>query len=236
MPVKKVAFFVEGYTEQEFLKKLLIEVFGVNNIDFEVKRVYGGGKTNITYTTLETPAEQTALRYYILIYNCGGDSSIKSYILDQRQSLISAGYLKIVGLRDVYPNVLREDINKLILGLNFKVPQAEVKISFVISVMEIESWFLAEELHFKVIDPKLELEDIEAQFGFNPKSYNTELIDEPGKTINEIYATVGKTYKKKKKSIDRTISALDIANVYFEVKNRIGSLNTLIDEIEDVIL
>jgi hypothetical protein len=231
MELKKIAFFVEGYTEQEFLKKLLIEVFGSKKISVEINEIKGGSKVKISYTTIETPTISENTQYYILIYNCGGDSSIKSYILDRRISLKNSGYKKIIGLRDVYPDFKRNEIHKLLYGLNFRIPQNEIPIIFILSVMEIESWFIAEDKHFPIIDSNLSNSSINSVFGFNPSNHNTELIDEPSVTLKAIYKSVGKTYKKEKEYIDRTILALDYSNLYFNVNTRISSFKQLTDEI-----
>lgn len=231
MALTKIAFFVEGYTEQEFLKRLLIEVFDNKKIGIEIKEIKGGSKTGISYTSIVTPTITETTQYYVLIYNCGGDKSIKSYILDRRNSLIQAGYKKIVGLRDVFPDCKREEIERFMYGLYFRLPQKDITISFILSTMEVESWFIADENHFSKIDDRLTSEKIESDFGFNPTYYNTELIDNPASTLKAIYQTVGKTYKKEKDIINRTVESLDYCNLYLNVNTRIPSFKTLTDEI-----
>lgn len=234
MDIIKVAFFVEGYTEQEFLKRLLIEVFGSKKICVEIKKIRGGSKAKISFTKIETPKITDDVKYYVMIYDCGGDSAIKSYMLDRRINLINAGYKKIVGFRDVYPDFNRNEIADLLKGLYFRLPQKDIPISFVLSTMEVESWFIAEETHFAKIDQSLTNEKIENDFGFNPAIYNTELIDEPASKLKEIYNTVGTTYKKEKESICRTLECLDYGNLYFNVNNRIASFKNLTDEIDQI--
>lgn len=234
MEYRKIAFFVEGYTEQQFVKKLLTEIFGKKSLGIEVKEVKGGKKVAISYTTIETPEVTDDTKFYVLIYNCNGDGKIKSYILDHRVNLIKAGYEKVIGLRDLFPDFTREEIHDLITGLNYKLPQKDLPIKFVLSIMEIESWFLAEENHFINIDSDLTLEHINEKFGFDFKSHNTELIDEAAETLKQIYCSVGKTYKKEAEYIDRTINAMDFTNVYFNVQKRIASLKNLIEEFEEV--
>ncbi|MGV8830295.1 MAG: DUF4276 family protein [Breznakibacter sp.] len=234
MKLIKTAFFVEGYTEQEFLKRLLVEIFGNKEIGIQIEEIKGGSKVGISFTKLETPALTDDVKYYVLIYNCGGDGAIKSYMLDRRSSLINAGFRKIVGLRDVYPDFKRDEIQKLIKGLYFQLPQKDIPISFILSTMEVESWFLAECNHFQNIDKSLTSDRIEQAFGFNPIVYNTELIDEPANTLKAIYKTVGKTYKKEKEIISRTIESLDYGNLYLSVNARIPSFKQLTDEIESI--
>lgn len=231
MSIRKIAFFVEGYTEQGFLKRLLTEIFNQKDIGIEIKEAKGGKRIKISYTTIESPTLTEETKYYVLIYNCGGDSAIKSYIMDRRSTLIKSGFEKIIGFRDVYPDVKREEIHRLLYGLNYKTPQKDITIKFILSVMEVEGWFIADENHYSNIDNNLLTKDILANFGFDPAEYNTELIDEPADTLKAIYQTVGKTYKKEEKIIDRTINALDYGNLYLNVNNRIPSFKELTDEI-----
>ena len=156
----KIAFFVEGYTEQQFVRNILIEIFGIKKIAIEVQEVKGGNKVSTSYTKIATANETDTTKYFVLVYNCNGDSSIKSYILDQRNNLIKAGYSKVIGLRDVYPDITRAEISKLRDGLKYGVPQKDLPISFVLSIIEIEAWFLAEEFHFSKINEKLTFEHL----------------------------------------------------------------------------
>ena len=116
--MKKIAFFVEGLTEQLFIEKLLSEVFDNKKIAIEVKKIRGGTKIPISITAISTPTVSQNTNYYILIYDCGGDSNIRSYIQDRRENLIKSGYKKVIGIRDVYPDFSRNEIHKLLYGLN----------------------------------------------------------------------------------------------------------------------
>ncbi len=231
MNMIKIAFFVEGYTEEEFLTRMLFQVFGIKKIGIERIKIRGGSKSPISYTTLATPDVSESFQYYILIFNCGGDAAIRSHMLDRRGSLISAGYRKIIGFRDVFP-IVRSEIHKLKYGLYYKIPQTKISISFVLSVMEVESWFLADEFHYLRIDDRLTNEFILKKFGFDPRVYNTELIENPANLLKLIYGSVGKTYRKEKRIIDRTIGELDFANLYINSSLRISSLKELTDEID----
>jgi hypothetical protein len=236
MEYKKIAFFVEGYTEQEFVRKLLIEIFGSKRIAIEISKIKGGKTIPICHTILESAITTDETLYYILIYDCSGDGSIKSYILEHRDNLIKAGYLKVIGLRDIYPDFAREDIFELKKGMYGNLPQKNLPIKFVISIMEIESWFLADENHYEKIDSVLSLDYLKQHFNFDPSTEDTQLIDEAANFLKKIYTNVGTTYVKEKASIDRTINALDFSNVYFVVGDRIDSLKKLIDEFEEVLL
>lgn len=229
--MKRIAFFVEGLTEQLFIEKLLNEIFDQKKIAIEVKKIKGGKRIPIALTTISTPIISQTTNYYILIYDCGGDGNIRSYIMDQRAGLLKAGYSKIIGIRDVYPDFSRSDIHKLQYGLNFKLPQKDLQTKFILSIMEIESWFLADENHYPNINSVLTRDFISQNSGFDPSTYNTQLFNEPANKLNEVYNLVGDSYVKENSVITRTVESLDYANLYFEVHKRISSFKELIDEI-----
>ena len=89
--------------------------------------------------------------YYVLIFDCGGETNVKSYMLAHRQKLVSNGYQMILGLRDVYPNFHREEVKKLRKGLNYKLPQKGARTHIHLAIMETEAWFLGEFHHLRKV-------------------------------------------------------------------------------------
>lgn len=229
--MKRVAFFVEGLSEQLFLEKLLLEIFSRNKIVVDCRKISGGSRIPVTITQISTPTLTVDREYYVLIYDCGGDANVGSYIRDQRESLKNHGYIKIVGIRDVYPQFTRSEIPRLLRSIHHGIPQKDIPVKFILSIMEIESWFLAEETHYPKINSSLTLSLIQSNKGFNPDSYDTQLFDMPAIKLNEVYQLVGMRYLKENSNISRTINAMDFANIYFEVQKRITSLKELINEI-----
>jgi hypothetical protein len=229
--MKRYAFFVEGITELLFLEKLLTEIFGQKKIVIDKRQIRGGSKNPISITTISTQGNIVNSSYYILIYDCGGDKSIRSYIQDQRNSLLKSGYSKLFGIRDVFPDFDRSEINDLRNGLNFGLPQKGLPTKFILSIMEIEAWFLAEENHFKNIDQKLTCDYIKNNYLFDPSNYDTEQRDNPASDLDKIYKLVGKSYRKEISIISRTINSIEYDNLYFNVINRVAALKDLITEI-----
>ena len=231
--MRKIAFFVEGLTERLFLEKLLRAIFAVKHIAIEIGRIRGGTTIPITITTISTPTITSDTKYYILIYSCGGDANVRSYIQDQRQSLINSGYQKVIGIRDVYP-ALRAEIPMLIAGLYYALPQAQLPIIFILNVMEMEATFLAEHTHFSRINAGINPALIQANLGFHPQNDNMELRNMPSQDLNNSYGLVGDTYVKTDVSIDRTTNALNYAEIYFDTRGRVNSLNLLLNEIDSL--
>ncbi len=229
--MKKVAFFVEGLTERIFLEKLFAAVFASRHLAIEVKKIKGGTRIPITITAITTPNLTDQIKYYILIYDCGGDSNVRSYIEEQRASLINNGYEKILGLRDVYP-IDRADIHKLLYGLNFKLQQKPIPVVFILAIMELEAWFIAEHTHFIKINSGLTVDIIRHTLGFDPSIDNMELKNQPAVDLNNCYNIVGDNYSKNEASLERTTSAIDYGEIYFNTRTRVNSLNLLLNEIE----
>jgi hypothetical protein len=83
--MKKIAIFVEGKTELQFARTLLIEIAGRKNIVFHEEVWHAGG-----FITLKTEAPNNATHFALLV-DCRGDGGVKSAILDRRDNLITAG-------------------------------------------------------------------------------------------------------------------------------------------------
>ena len=232
--LKRIAVFVEGLTEQIFVTKLFEEVLTTNKLAIVNTKMTGGVSCPININTIRAEIENADTEYYILIVDCSGDSTVKSYLLDQRQSLINAGYSVILGLLDLFPNT-KPEFHRKLAGLLYGVPQKPIPIKFTISIAEIESWFIGESTHFLNIDPSLTCGNIEGNIGYDPSTHDVEDIVHPTHDLNSIYQIVGKTYVKNKVSIQETIDALDYGEVFFELPNRIPSLQDFINKINEAI-
>lgn len=226
--MNKMAVFVEGLTEQIFIEKLLIEIAGRKDIHIEKCELTGGKKCPRKKINLQNKA--TGKKYFAYIINCRGDSTVKSDIVDNYDSLVSSGYNSIVGIRDVFP-VKRPEIPKLQRHIYFRVKIKPVAPVIILSVMEIEAWFLAEHSHFPKIHRALTAERIGQVFGFDPSRDDMQLRDQPSLDLHNIYALEGKAYRKKEWQALRTTKALDYANIYLDLCSKINPLNELTSEI-----
>ena len=92
--MNKLAVFVEGQTEQIFTEKLLIEVAGRKNICIEKQELRGGRKylrKRLYFKNLDTKK-----KYFAYIVDCQSDSTVKSDIMDNYNSLVREGYNSII--------------------------------------------------------------------------------------------------------------------------------------------
>ncbi len=227
--MKRLAIFVEGYTELVFADRLIREIAGDKNIRVEWRKIRGGTTTRRTMRLLQAAAPDTGQQFYVLIVDCGGDDAVKSKICDEYDSLAAKGYQTIIGIRDVRP-ILRADIPKLERGLPLRVKTKPIEVEFILSIMEIEAWFMAEHMHFNAIDVRLTPPFIQAIMGFDPSLDDMAQLDEPADDLNRIYSLVGDSYQKH--NSPRTVNAMDFGRVYIDLPPRYAYLQKLVTTID----
>ncbi|MCK5135862.1 MAG: hypothetical protein KAR19_08770 [Bacteroidales bacterium] len=222
--MKKLAIFVEGLTEQILVRHMLQAVLDRNRIAIQTVKITGGHNVRMSFTVMKAAHVDNLTDYYVLIYDCGGETNVKGYLMAHRDKLVSNGYKMIMGLRDVYPNFEREDIGKLLWGLNHKLPQKKVSTYIYLAIMETEAWFLGEYTHLRKISRKLTPEFVERHLGFNPKSQNMEERDHPADDMKAAYQLVGHDYTKKRDRLNAVVSKLDFNFFTHELADKMSSL------------
>jgi hypothetical protein len=110
------------------------------------------------------------------------------------------------------------DLPNLRTGLRYRLRTKPISVDFVLGVMEIEAWFLAEHTHFSRIHPRLSVSRIAAIHGFDPSVEDMQLRDHPALDLDTVYSLEGLAYKKTGGQIQRTVGALDYAEMYLEHK------------------
>ncbi|MBD2188500.1 DUF4276 family protein [Pseudanabaena mucicola] len=232
--MKRLAIFVEGQTEKIFVRKLLEEIAGKSNIAIAEQDMQGKQNSRFTVLTMSDPVTAQT-KYYVLICNSGSDNSVVSDIRDQYASLVSSGYSKIIGLRDVYPIPIA-DKGILEGSLRTVLPRGSVSSHIVLAIMEVEAWFLAEWKHFLKIDVNLTTSLIQSNLGFNPEVDNMENRNHPAEDLHQAYQLVGKSYRKKENQVNRVVSNLDYEFLYLQLAGIIPSLGKFISYIDDFMM
>ena len=171
----------------------------------------------------------TGQRYYVLIFDCGGDEQVKTRIIEEHPNLTAVGYSRVIGIRDVRP-IPQIDIPKLEAALPSLIDPLLAPVTFILAIMEIEAWFLAEATHYTRIDPSITVAAIRANLGFDPENDDMEQRLCPADDLNACYAIGGKTYVKHQAKI--TVDALDCALIYMDLRSRIQYLDRLISVID----
>ncbi len=227
--MNKLALFVEGYTELEFCTKLILEIAAANSVTIECRQITGGTTCRRRSQLIRTHTGDNENGHFIIVYDCGGDAAVKKRMMEEYGNLARAGYSKIICIRDVRPDFSRGEIPQLERGLPLYVRTKPIVVTFVLSVMEVEAWFLAEHTHFSKIDSMITVEAIAATLGFEPSTDDMRLRPVPSEDLDDCYAMAGQTYQKS--NVKRTIDALDTMRVYFNVADRFPHLKLLCTEL-----
>jgi hypothetical protein len=186
----------------------------------------------MSFTVMRAAHVDRLTDYYVLVYDCGGETNVKGYLLAQREKLVASGYELILGLRDVFPNFEREDILKLRKGLNYRLPQKKARTRIFLAVMETEAWFLGEFHHLRRVSRKLTPEFVKKHLGFNPRTDNMEERDRPAEDMKATYQLVGHDYTKKRDRLNAVVSKLDFKYFTHGLAQRLPSLGDLVDELD----
>jgi len=223
--IKKIAIFVEGYTEQQFVIRLLDAIAGVRGVSFEMMEQFEG---ILHSTELRMKADS---ELYVLLVNCRNDSQVKSQIIKQHEKLTNSGYSKIVGLRDVYPHPI-SDLPLVRQFASVGLPTQGAPIDVILAVMEIEAWIVEELTHYTRINAQMTPDAIRDK-GFDIIDKRGHEWSQPAEILNSIYSHWGLAYRKKQKQINRSIEALDLDELYLNVRSKSPSLDDLINSLEE---
>lgn len=229
----KIAFFVEGQTEQIFVNRLVKEIMGSQHVTVIQKKVSGG--TNAPkHEFIRSYSISKKSKYTILINDCGSDNRVKSEIIDNIFSLRESGYKYIIGLRDLYP-LSMDELPLLKKGLKFlpySLKDLNSPFDIVVAVQEVETWFLGEPNHFFRIDRRLTGRFIEKHLGFNPYMIDPSSRKHPSEDLDKIYKLIGKSYTKKYWQVEKIVNKLDFNIIRHELRRKLPSLDELISAIE----
>lgn len=228
--MNRLAIFVEGYTEVVFVEKLIEEIAGQNRVQIERREIRGGSKSPRTMKIIKAARMHPQQEYYVLLFDCGGDELVKTRIREEYNNLTKVGYSSLIGIRDVRPNFTYGDIPKLETSLPKYIKTKPAPVTFILAIMEIEAWFLAEATHFPRIDPSITVAAIKTNLGFDPENDDMELRLCPSDDLNACYAIGGKTYVKHDAKV--AVDALDYALIYTRLRTTIKYLNRLIAAID----
>lgn len=216
--MKKIAIFVEGQTEQIFVKQLIHQWYGYQNIQVVEEKIRGPQ----LFIRLKGVTAAFTFEYYFLIIDVGCDEKVASAVRDNAKHMLEVGYDKIIGLRDLYRNK-RAEKDKVLQSIQkilseFGCPS---KLKILLAIMEIEAWFLGDPGLFQKIDALLTPEYIEQQLGYDLSTADPEIAyDHPAEVIERIYKLVGKKYGKHEKDAYQIAHHINYAYLCLDVKEQ----------------
>jgi hypothetical protein len=231
--MRKIAFFVEGNTEMLFVERLIEQIAEVNSVHIAKKRIRGGGKSGkhpLSITEVDAVADATSQQFFVLIYDCGNDAQVAERLKRQHANLTAAGYEKIIGIRDVRPDFSKDEIPRLERVMRMYLKTSLAPVVFILSVMEVEAWFLAEYSHFEKIHPELTLELIHQETGLDLEALDVSTREHPAQDLTDIYSLRGEEYQKSRAI--STIESLDYAQLYYHTRDTVPGVGVLCNEID----
>jgi hypothetical protein len=228
--MNKLAVFVEGNTELVFVTQLLLELAGHSGVTITRQRLHGDAIRELRGRG--APPDEAAIM--VLVVDCSTDGRVRSAILDRKVELARAGYNRVIGLRDVFPTP-RANIAELSHRLQQGLDAIGVPARIVLAVMEIEAWFLAEHTHFVKLHPDLTPQKIFEVTGFDTVNDDPQSVDHPAALIEKIYAAVGLRYRKSNDDAHRIVANLDFDSLCVAVRERVPSLHSFLEELENFI-
>jgi len=154
---------------------------------------------------------------------------LRLHNLEEYKNLAAFGYKTIMGLRDAPRN--RADNSRLQTGLLQGIPTEPIPVLFILAIMEIEAWFLAEHKHFLKIDERLTPSRLNASLGFDPSIDDMRQRDRPAQDLDAAYQLVGARYKKGR-AAQRTVFLLDCARIAYEMSTTEPEIRRLVEAIE----
>lgn len=223
----KVAIFLEGQTEVEFVRHFIEAICGRRAVTYSFSKQVGG---RIEHVEIQHADDAVV---FVMLVNCQNDDQVKTQIKEQYDSLVRAGYTKIIGLRDVYP-LKFSDVDKIERHLQTGVPKGKVDATMYLAVMEVESWFLDEITHFQRIDQQLTEASV-VSAGYDIVNLRGKDWEHPAETLDAIYKLAGKRYRKKLRYIKRTVGALCANELYVSVRGRSESFDRFVTGLEDAL-
>ncbi len=228
--MRKVAIFVEGLTEQEFVVSLVSALVGKRGLHVILGRQW---KNKVTIKSTTAPIG--AIEFQVMVVDCANDEQVKTQIREQYPTLIAAGYTSIIGLRDVYPSP-RASLPYIQGKLYSGLPVVPIQPNMHLAVMEVEAWFIDEVSHFELIHPTLTVPFVVAN-NFDIIGNRGDTWGHPAEVLDRIYKLAGLSYlssagKKTRARIKRTVNAIAFDELYVTVQNRLMDLKAFISSIE----
>lgn len=108
--MKKIVVFTEGQGELIFVRHILIQLIGYEQLSFECFDLRSDLLLTVPYKHNPPNAQ-----IHYLIVNVGTDERVLSAIIDRYEKFVNQGF-EIVGLRDMYSAEYRKNPITLIRG------------------------------------------------------------------------------------------------------------------------
>ena len=223
----KVAFFVEGQTEQIFIERLIQWLANSRGIRIVSQKWYGPKKERVlAQVNLVDPTGDPD--YLFQIRDCGSDTAVLSDARDECAKLETAGVSQVVCVRDIQGQFVYNQRTAARVGMEKTLASLPLPATLILATMETEAWFLAEDSHFAKIHPGLVAPRVSGLLGYALSAVNLEAIDKPSEALNAIYSLEELTYDKSRAAVQRTVDVLDFHAITSTIHAKVPAIEPLI--------
>lgn len=216
--MKNVVVFTEGKGELIFLRRILFELAGYEQLSFDCLDLISDGFRHAPYRYF--PAHPGI--YYLLV-NVGTDERVLSEMLNRQQQYVSKGY-EMVGLRDMYSQAYVKRSPELNLAANkFFLQKAEGEIAatghqgeieLFFAVMELEAWLLGMYRNLERLDQSLTADNIRNHLGFDLRMIDPETsFFHPAVDFAHVLALAGIAYDKHVSDMENIVSRITLEDI-----------------------
>ena len=104
--MRKTVIFVEGWTEQVWVREYLLKWFEYQDIQLECFTLFSKKLNRSDYPF----GVETASNYFQII-NAGGDKRVNDLLIEETPRFRNLGFSKIIGLRDMLSQEYRQTVS-----------------------------------------------------------------------------------------------------------------------------
>lgn len=212
--MRKFAVFVEGLSEQIFIRYLVRLMIDNDKLSFDCFNLLRGGYQPARYSYPNKNAE-----VYFRIINVGGDEAVLTAIKEREKGLIQEGFEKIIGLRDMYSEkylkrsnkIDRDVIDRFLKGWHATIQEMSnpSKIKMHVSIMELEAWFLGIPNVFERFNSVLTIDNIIEKLDVDLKCVDPqEAFFHPSIIVDKIFRLIDRKYKKSEDDLNGICSRI----------------------------
>lgn len=218
--MRKTVIFVEGWTEQTWVREYLLKWFGYEDVWVDCFTLFNEkGSYPAPY-----PHKPPTPQYHFRIYNVGGDTRVNKLLVEESARMRNEGYHRVIGLRDMlseeYRSLITQQkidksaIEKIktvqwrILERLLKGQTQDIRLCY--AIMETETWILGMSDFFELIDERLTHDFINQNLNIDFNKIDPEEeIHNPATVLSRIFQLVNKDYRKRQGEMDALINGFN---------------------------
>jgi hypothetical protein len=215
--MRKTAIFVEGWTEQTWVREYLLKWFGYEDVWVDCFTLFNEKGSHPSPYAHKPPTPQ----YHFRIFNVGGDTRVNKVLIEESVRMRNEGYHRIVGLRDMLSDEYRslitqhkidkaaiekiKTIQLRVLNRLLNGQTTDVKLCY--AIMETETWILGMSEFLELLDERLTHNFIHENLKINLDTIDPEAeIPNPATVLSRIFQLVNKDYRKRQGEMDALIA------------------------------